>query len=75
MAQKDKKLFFVLNLRNNTSYDLQLWYTWVKGEYIQFFIFFLDFNFLHQYWDKGQEIAKMTKSYVYHTAYLTNSSI
>ena len=36
----------VLHLRNHTSYHLRLWYTCVKGYYVQvFFIFFLNFNF------------------------------
>ena len=40
MAQNDKKLCRALYLRNHTSYDLHLWYTWVKG-YVQGFLQFL----------------------------------
>ena len=58
-------------LRNHTSYDCHLWYTYVKWWYLQlFFSFFSKLWFFMLGGSKGKKWPKMTKNYVCHIPYI-----
>ena len=59
-------------LRNRTSYDCHLWYTFVKWSYPQVFFHFLIF-WVHRGWgEECKKQSRMTKKSVCHVPYLRN---